>query len=235
MKHLRKFNENESFKNPDDAIREFFIDYIDDDSESLHITNGWVKDDNFIWDIDYIKKIDLNKYRKAKLINLRISKSDGISLGPEARCLTSLIPLKKAIQDIERFYELSDEEVNYTINTSDEFLQVSFVVKGGNVDDSESYADIIDDLLLELKGILALRGYKRITAKDNFLDIRIPIKEKVKPWALALFLRRVGNGEEPTKENDRMVYQWVRKITDAGFSLKSNAYDGQVVVNINKI
>jgi hypothetical protein len=50
MKHLRKFNESdESFKNPDDAIREFFIDYIDEDKESLNITNGWIKDDEFIW------------------------------------------------------------------------------------------------------------------------------------------------------------------------------------------
>ena len=33
MKHLRKFNENESFKTSDDKIREFFYEYTDDKPE----------------------------------------------------------------------------------------------------------------------------------------------------------------------------------------------------------
>ena len=40
MKHLRRFNENETFKNTDDDIRMFFTDYTDENPNSLKIENG---------------------------------------------------------------------------------------------------------------------------------------------------------------------------------------------------
>lgn len=241
MKHIKKFNESdESFKNPDDAIREFFIDYIDDDKESLKITNGWVKDGEFIWKADYIKKDELNKYRKAKLVDLRIAKSDGVSIGSELKCLTSLDPLKKAIQDIERFYDLSEEEINYTINTSYDFLEVSFVVKGGNIDESESHAETIDSLLMELKSILNTSkgfNYKRVTYKPNFLDIRTPVRDKDRDVLLTRLIRRVADGTElgeGSREFVRPLVQWRNKVVDKGFSIEANGYDNQVVVKLKK-
>lgn len=241
MKHLRKFNESdESFKNPDDAIREFFIDYIDEDKESLNITNGWIKDDEFIWKADYIRKDEVDKYRKAKLVNLRISKSEGVSIGTELRCLTSLNPLKKAIQDIERFYDLSEEDINYAINTSDEFLEVSFVVKGGNIEESESHAEIIDSLLMELKTILNTKGfnYKRVTYKPNFLDIRTPVRDKNRDVLLTRLIRRVADGIE-TGESPREfvlpLVEWRNKVVEKGFSIEANGYDNQVVVKLKKV
>ena len=55
MKHLRRFNENESFNTSDDDIREFFFDYTDENPNSLKIENGLVYDGQFITDTTYMK------------------------------------------------------------------------------------------------------------------------------------------------------------------------------------
>ena len=89
MKHLKKFNESEEikFKNTDEDIQLFFTDYTDEDPNSLKITNGLVFNDKFISDTSYMK--DTSKYRRAKLVELRVDKPDGISVGMY-KCLTNI-------------------------------------------------------------------------------------------------------------------------------------------------
>ena len=237
MKYLKKFNEStESFKNTDDAIREFFIDYIDEDKDNLEIINGWVKDNRFRKEAEYIKKNEIGKYKRAKVIKLVVAKLNGVATDDGDNCLTSMGPLKKAISDIERFYALSEEEINFSICHDYDELIVQFIIKGEQAKDEEAKSDIIDSLLLELKGILNKRGYKRITYKGNFLDVRTPIKNKDQHIWLSSFLRRIGNEhQEPTNESDLLIFNWARKVYNAGFNYDVGGGDNQVVVKLKKV
>lgn len=238
MKHLKRFNENtNSFKNSDDDIKNFFIDYIDEDPDSLEITNGWVRNGEFVWNADYIKKGDIKNYKKAKLVTLKLPKGTGIKIGTNTKCLTSIDPLEKIIREIERFYDLSEEEVNYAITQDYGVIEVMFITMGGNIEESESSADVIDSLLLELKEILRLRGYKRITYRSNFLDLRTPKKDRDRDLLLNNFLRKIRDRDvvvdDETDPSTRALVNWREKIPD-NYDIEIGGGDQQVVVKLKK-
>jgi len=137
MKHLRKFNEESesvTFKNTDQDIQLFFTDYSDENPNALTIKNGLVlkngNDARFVDDTAYMK--DASKYRRAKLITLRVGKPDGIQL-KMGKCMTDLEMLSNTLLDIQRFYDLSGEDINYTINTDYMGLTVEFITLGDMV------------------------------------------------------------------------------------------------------
>lgn len=239
MIHLKRFNESsETFKNTDDAIKEFFIDYIDEDKDNLEIINGWVRDNDFKREAEYIKKSDLKRYKRAKLIKLKVSNLDGIKIDWDNTCSTSLEPLKKAIDDIERFYALSEEEINFSIEHKYDELIVQFVTKGDPAKEDEAKADTIDKFLSELKAILHKRKYHRISDKGNFLDIRTAKKDKDRHFWLGDMMRRIRDGqiqdggEDDTKQ---MIIDWRNKLIDAGFTYEISGGDYQVVIKLKKI
>ena len=68
MKHLIKFNESvnsEKFKNTDDDIKLFFIDYIDANPQSFSIKNALLFNNTVVPETSYIP--DISKYRKCKI------------------------------------------------------------------------------------------------------------------------------------------------------------------------
>ena len=133
IKSFSRFNESTdtvTFKNTDGDIEDFFFDYIDKDPKSLTIKNGLVYNGNFVPDTTYMK--DTSKYRRAKLITLRVGKPDGIQIDM-GNCMTDIEMLSNTLQDIQRFYDLSGEEVNYKINTSYMGLIVEFITLGDMV------------------------------------------------------------------------------------------------------
>lgn len=172
MKHLRKFNESTeetvTFKNTDEDIELFFTDYTDENPNALTIKNGLVYDGKFVEDTSYIK--DASKYRRAKLITLRVGKTDGIQLNT-SKCLTDLEMLSNTLLDIQRFYDLSGEDVNYTINTNYMGLTVEFITLGDMIKPEESQIGKIDEYLKRIGECIKKKGFKRQSIKGNFLDI----------------------------------------------------------------
>src|ERR1022692_3260256 len=130
MKHLRKFNEGKEFKNDDVDIHQFFTDYTDEDKDALSIENCLLYDGRVIKETHYMK--DISKYKRCKEITLTVGKTDGIDTLNSGQCFTSFEILKNAVHDIERFFALSGEEVNYTINTEYDELVITFVTIGGD-------------------------------------------------------------------------------------------------------
>lgn len=239
MKHLRRFNENESFKTSDDDIREFFFDYTDENPNSLKIENGLVYDGQFITDTTYMK--DPSKYRKAKLITLEVCDANGISTKGMGKCLTNLDVLQRLLEDIKRFYDISGEDVNYSINTDYSGLEVKFITLGESAKAEESQADKIDGYLQRIKECIKKKGFKRQTIRGNWLDMKFPAKGGgVYGFAFAVGdkLRRIEDGrvnlDNTENEVDRELIKVRNEAWEDGLKFSISGGDNQVVLKIVK-
>jgi len=173
MKHLRKFNESSeesvTFKNTDEDIQMFFTDYTDENPDALTIKNGLIYDGRFLEDTSYMK--DPSKYRRAKLITLKVGKPNGIQI-QMSKCMTDIEMLSNTLLDIQRFYDLSGEDINYTINTDYTGLTVEFITLGDMIKSEESQASKIDEYLKRIGECIKKKGFKRQSIKGNWLDIK---------------------------------------------------------------
>lgn len=240
MKHLKKFNESEEikFKNTDEDIQLFFTDYTDEDPNSLKITNGLVFNDKFISDTSYMK--DTSKYRRAKLVELRVDKPDGISVGMD-KCLTNIDVLSNLLSDINRFYDMSGEDVNYTISTDYMGLVIKFILLGDLVKPEESQSKKIDDYLTRVRDWVRKRGHKKQTINGNWLDMRF--KRGGGPlgfdYAISNKLRKVGEGEinlnNYTQESDKELIEIRNEAWEDGLKFSVSGGDNQVVLKLVKI
>lgn len=210
MKHLRRYNESDetkTFKNNDEDIKMFFTDYIDADPDSFKIKNGLVYDGDFIDDTSYMK--NPSKYRRAKLVTINVCEADGISTPGIGATLTNIETLQNLLDDIKRFYALSGEEINYSINTNYRGLEVQFVTLGDVPKSEESQASKIDGYLQRVKEWIKKRGHKKQTISGNWLDMRF-VKKGAPPMGYDYYvndkLRKVGDGtlnlENSTGESD---------------------------------
>jgi hypothetical protein len=239
MKHLKKFNENETFKTSDDVIREFFFDYTDDRPGSLTIENGLVYDNQFITDTSYMK--DPSKYRKAKLITLDVCDVNGISTKGMGKCLTDLDILQNLLNDIQRFYSISGEKVNYSINTDYSGLEVKFITLGDVPKTDESQATKIDGYLQRVKEWIKKRGHKKQTISGNFLDMRFAKKGAPTmgyDYYVGEKLRKVGDGrltlDNTTDESDRNLITIRNECWEDGLKFSISGGDNQVVLKLVK-
>lgn len=242
MKHLKKFNETtevKSFKNTDEDIRMFFTDYTDDRPGSLTIENGLVYDNHFITDTSYMK--DPSKYRKAKLITLDVCDVNGISTKGMGRCLTDLEVLQNLLSDIQRFYAISGEEVNYSINTDYSGLEVKFITLGDVPKTDESQATKIDGYLQRVKEWIKKRGHKKQTISGNFLDMRFAKKGAPTmgyDYYVGEKLRKVGDGrltlDNTTDESDRNLITIRNECWEDGLKFSISGGDNQVVLKLVK-
>jgi hypothetical protein len=242
MKHLKKFNETteaKSFKNSDDDIRMFFTDYTDDKTGSLTIENGLVYDGQFITETTYMK--DTSKYRRAKLITLDVCDADGISTKGMGKCLTNLEVLQNLLSDIERFYSMSGEEINYSINTDYSGLVVKFITLGDVPGAEESQAEKIDGYLQRVKEWIRKRGHKRQTINGNWLDMRFTKKGAPTmgyDYYVGEKLRKVGEGiytlDNTTDASDRELITIRNEAWEDGLKFSISGGDNQVVLKLVK-
>lgn len=245
MKHLRKFNESSetvTFKNTDEDIQLFFTDYSDDNPNALTIKNGLVlkngNDARFIDDTNYMK--DPSKYRRAKLITLRVGKPNGIQL-EMVKCMTDLEMLSNTLLDIKRFYDLSGEDVNYTINTDYMGLTVKFITLGDMVKTEESQSAKIDDYLKRVGECIKKKGHKRQTIDGNWLDMRFA-KKGGGPlgfdYAVSNKLRKIGSGELTYDMTADVVDREIITVRDEawedGLKFYISGGDQQVVLKLVK-
>jgi hypothetical protein len=244
MKHLRKFNESTeetTFKNTDEDIELFFTDYTDENPNALTIKNGLVlkngNDARFIDDTSYIK--DPSKYRRAKLITLRVGKTDGVQLHT-GKCLTDLEMLSNTLLDIQRFYDLSGEDVNYTINTNYMGLTVEFITLGDMVKPEESKTGKIDEYLKRIGECIKKKGFKRQSIKGNFLDISFTKADSRAYLDIGVSnkLRKIGSGELTFDMTADVIDREIITVRDEswedGLKFNISGGDQQVVVKLVK-
>jgi hypothetical protein len=245
MKHLRKFNESTeetvTFKNTDEDIELFFTDYTDENPNALTIKNGLVlkngNDARFIDDTSYMK--DPSKYRRAKLITLRVGKTDGVQLHT-GKCLTDLEMLSNTLLDIQRFYDLSGEDVNYTINTNYMGLTVEFITLGDMVKPEESKTGKIDEYLKRIGECIKKKGFKRQSIKGNFLDISFTKADSRAYLDIGVSnkLRKIGSGELTYDMTADVVDREIITVRDEawedGLKFYISGGDQQVVLKLIK-
>jgi hypothetical protein len=245
MKHLRKFKESAevvTFKNTDEDIQLFFTDYTDEDTNALTIKNGLVikngNDARFIDDTTYMR--DSSKYRRAKLITLRVGKPNGIQL-KTGKCMSDLEMLSNTLLDIQRFYDLSGEDINYTINTDYMGLTVQFITLGDMVKSEESKFSKIDEYLKRIGECIKKKGHKKQTIDGNFLDMRFA-KKGGGPlgfdYAISSKLRKIGLGEltfDMTADViDREIITVRNEAWEDGLKFDISGGDNQVVLKLVK-
>ena len=245
MKHLRKFNESTetvTFKNTDEDIQLFFTDYTDENPNALTIKNGLVlkhgNDARFIDDTTYMK--NPSNYRRAKLITLKVGKPDGIQIH-SGKCMTDLEMLSNTLLDIQRFYDLSDEDVNYKITTDYMGLVVQFITLGDMIKPEESQSSKIDEYLKKIGEYIKKKGHKRQTIRGNFLDIKFA-KSGGGPmgysYGVSEKLRKIGSGEldfDMTPDViDREIITVRNEAWEDGLKFNISGGDNQVVLKLVK-
>ena len=242
MKYLRKFNEateeTVTFKNTDEDIELFFTDYTDENPNALKITNGLVYDGEFKSDTAYMK--DTSKYRRAKLIELNVGKANGVSIS-SGKCMTDLEMLSNTLLDIKRFYDLSGEDINYTINTNYMGLTVKFITLGDMIKPEESQSTKIDDYLKRVGECIKKKGHKRQTIDGNWLDMRFA-KKGGGPlgfdYAISSKLRKIGSGELTFDMTADVIDREIITVRDEawedGLKFDISGGDNQVVLKLVK-
>lgn len=239
MKHLKSFNEGKEevkqFKNTDDDIRMFFTDYTDENPDALTIKNGLVYDGRFMDDTSYMK--NPSKYRRAKLITLSVCDADGISTPGMGKCITNLEVLQNLLDDIKRFYALSGEDINYSINTDYAGLEVQFIVLGDVPKAEESQSSKIDEYLKRVKECIKKKGHKRQSISGNWLDMKFP-KNKMYDVYISNKLNKIGSGELTLDQTadpvDRELITIRNEAWEDGLKFQTSGGDNQVVLKLVK-
>lgn len=197
MKYLKGIFEDNNFKNDDKDILLFFTDYYDKNPNNFIIKNVLVYDNKKVIEkTPYLK--EPSKYRKGKLVKVKIDKPDGINFS-SSNSLTSLSVLQDLLSDIERFYELSGEEINYKINTDFTGLYIEFLVLGDYMKDSDSKVSKIDKLLKEFKSLFVKRKF-RPRLSGNLVELRTKAKASRSRFgdysiSLKYVMNKIKNGD----------------------------------------
>lgn len=240
MKYINKFNkinENKSdFKITDEEIKEYFYDYIDFKKNCFEIKNGIIKEEpggeiSFINNTPYMKKGI--KYKKAKLVKIMASKTNGISIDGE-KCLTDIEVLLDIISDIKRFFIMSGENINFKINTTYTGLEVEFLIIGNEIEKSISKSDKIDEYLKRINDCIVKKGHKKGKINGNWLDFSIR-----NTYATGLFYKlkniRDQNIIESTNPIDSELIKIRNEAWEDGIKWELISNDNQLVIKFINI
>lgn len=246
MKHLRKFNENEnkSFKNTDDDIKMFFGDYIDNDSDCLTIENALVYNGDVVSETSYMK--DPSKYRRCKVVTLTVGEGGGVELqGMGGKCFTSFDVLKRVVNDIERFYAVLEEEVNYTIQNDYSGLEITFVTLGESMSESDTKKDKIDKYIQELKDIYTKYFKKRSKINGNWFEVRTTKAEAKESmyrdysFNLRTFMGKINDGtinqNNADSDSKKALVDLRNRMENGGITMSIGGGDHQMVIKLVNI
>lgn len=238
MKHLKRIFEDENkFKNTDEEIIMFFTDYYDEGNFSIE--NVLLFDNKEVVKVTpYLKKP--SKYRKAKLVKIKVDKPKG-PLHNMSNFSTSLETLQNILADLERFYDMSGEEVNYKIITDFSGVHIQFLVAGESPTEDDSKVKIIDDLLKEFKDIFKEIGF-RPSLRGNLVEIRTSAKKGRSIYGdysvdLRRIMYKISNGEDL---DDRFIIwlsvdkltEWYNKVQDNGLNISLSGGDHQFMIKL---
>lgn len=228
----------ESFKNTDEEILMFFIDYYDKGKNNFKIENVLLHDDKeVIKETPYLK--NPSKYKKAKLVTVRVDEPDG-PLYNMSNFSTSLEILQNILSDLERFYDMANEEVNYKIITDYMGIHIQFLVVGETLSDDSSKVKIVDDLLKEFKEMFKRRGFKPST-KGNWVEVKTSAKKSRSIYGdysidLRRIMNKINDGEITLQNLERESYrdlvEWYNKVSSNGFLIDILGGDHQFVIRL---
>lgn len=240
MKHLVKINDfkiNESFKNTDDEILEFFVDYYDIDKNNFNIKNVLVfNNERVVDETPYLK--NASKYRKAKLVKVLVEETDGVFF-PGGKSLTSLESLRNILSDLERFYDISGEDISYKINTDYMGLSIEFLVLGEEMKEDSNKSKVIDDLLKELKSIFVKRRF-RPSLRSNLIELRTSghkSKSRYGDYSVDLrsIFKKINDGDVNLENSEgRWIdyIEWRNKVHDNGLTIYTSGGDHQFLIKL---
>ena len=241
MKYLEKHpvKINESFKNTNDEILEFFSEYCDENPDNFKIENVLLfKNKEVVKVTPYLK--EPKEYRKAKLVTVRV---DGEPKGPlhgMSNFSTSLETLQNILSDLERFYDMTGEEVNYKIITDYMGVHIQFLVVGEVVSDDSSKVKVMDELLKEFKEMFKKRGFRPST-KGNWVEIKTSGKKSRSIYGdysidLRSLMNKIKNGDitlqNLPRESYRDLVEWYNKVVSNGLNIQTIGGDHQMVVKL---
>lgn len=236
MKYLQKhpITINESFSKKDTEILEFFSEYYDEDPNNFKIENVFVYKNQFVKEVTpYVK--NTKDYRKGKMVTVRV---DGSPNGPSYRMSkfsTSLETLKNILSDLERFYDITGEKVNYKIITDFTGVSIEFLVMGEPLSEDINRTNIIDRLLKELKDIFVSKGF-RPKVKGNWFEVRTKGKKGMSIYGdysidLVTQFNKIKNGDELGPRYVDFI-EWYNKVTDENLNIYLTNGDHQFVLKI---
>lgn len=232
----------ESFKNTEEEILEFFIEYKDDDPDNFKIEDVLIfKNKRVVSATPYVK--NTKDYKKGKLVTVMVDKPDGLESSYGGNFSNSIEKLRDIIADIERFYDMSGEEVNYKITTDYMGTKIQFVVIGGELTEDYSKSKKIDELFKELKELYKKRKFRPII-RGNWFELKTRSKRNQSRYGdysvdLRQYLNRIVNGEinldNVHNDSQRELVQWFNKVTENGLTLDLLGGDHQLVIKLKKI
>jgi hypothetical protein len=228
----------ESFKNTDEEILMFFTDYYDESTNNFKIENVLLHDNKeVVKETPYLK--NPSRYKKAKLVTVRVDKPDG-PLYNMSNFSTSLETLQNILSDLERFYDMAGEEVNYKIMTDYMGIHIQFLVIGETVSDDASKVKIVDELLKEFKEMFKRRGF-RPSNKGNWVEVKTTAKKSRSMYGdysidLTSIMNRINDGQitlqNLPRESYRDLVEWYNKVISNGLSVDILGGDHQFVIRL---
>jgi hypothetical protein len=155
--------------------------------------------------------------------------------------MTDLEMLSNALLDIKRFYALSGEDINYSVNTDYMGLEVSFITLGDMIKPEETQSKKIDEYLKRVKECIKKKGFKKQTINGNWLHMRFP-KRGGGPlgweYSVSEKLREIGNGDltfdMTANVIDRELITIRNEAWEDGLKFNISGGDQQVVLKLIK-
>jgi hypothetical protein len=228
----------ESFKNTDDEILEFFSEYYDENTDNFKIENVLLYDNKEVKKVTpYLK--EPSKYRKAKLVTVRVDKPEGPLFGM-SKFSTSLETLQNILLDLERFYDMTSEDVNYKIITDYMGVSIQFLVVGESVSNDTSKVKVVDDFLKEFKEMFKKRGFRPST-KGNWVEIKTSGKKSRSMYGdysidLRSLMNKIKNRDitlqNLPRESYRDLVEWYNKVFDENLTIDILGGDHQFVIKL---
>lgn len=228
----------ESFKNTDEEILMFFTDYYDENPDNFKIENVLLYDNKEVRKVTpYLK--DASKYKRAKIVTVKVDKPNG-PLHGMSNFSTSLDTLQNILSDLERFYDMAGEEVNYKIINDYTGISIQFLVVGETVSDDESKVKLVDDLLKDFKELFKKRGF-RPSIKGNWVEIKTSGKKSYSAYGdysvdLRSIMNKIKNGQidlqNLPRESYRDLVEWFNKVTSNRLTIEVLGGDHQFVIKL---
>ncbi len=222
-------------------IIDYFIDYADNDQ--IEISDGWIEDNRFLHKKNHFSKADLGKTKRAKLVIIPIEQQseDGIHIETNLTTMRSLDPLIKAISELKRFYNLTNEEINFAIQQEFNNTNLILIISYDFINEKDLTGDTIDGFLKEISDFMVndksspWKNKKRII-KNNWVEFRFNSdRDSMYMWDV---LSKMGNNQ-PYWVNGQPRYPQLdeinQRIQQAGYKISPTGGNKQTVITLKKI
>lgn len=132
---------------------------------------------------------------------------------------------------------MSEEEINYVINTDFMGISVEFIVLGEFFKEDESKSDKIDKYLKEISEYIRERGHKRQNINGNWLEVRFTKKDDYS-YAISQYINKINNGLtnlENCPPHQKKLVEIRNSMFEDGLRMSTSGGDQQLVIKLVKL